>query len=358
MSTVTLDQPIAGPVLQGSAPISIPLLRPDSHPYLLINTPGERYRLEFPIVGSPIIEDNKIIARFIVDDNVYLDLKIVGQSIESENKFTGQFSLFYQIEQRRPRAHFVADTLMAVIGLAGRFDLEISKPKVSTNLNFELQLLEISKMLCRRQMSYRLMVIEKATGKQFLLPSAISKSEIEGIAFVYHAIADRSFVWHSGKMEFAVPATQEKLALLLQSEQPFNISLEPHSFSETVLGESISLGSAKIVIVDAVLRNLNEVRRELEKLDGRLVNVTIESLSGQVRYEFQEAPCLSDKSWEEKIQRLIDLEDQLDTALIARYHALAASTLEGLTEEEKAEITMPSNIGEAFLIDDSKGDNN
>src|SRR5205085_9922874 len=144
------------------SPISLPFLKSDSNLSLLINASDVSYRLEAPIVDSPIIEDDKIIARFIVDDNVYLDLHLMGQGVESKNKFkVGQFSLFYHIKERRPRAHFIADTLMAVIGLAGRLDLKISEPEVNTTLNFEQPLLEISKMLKRRQTAYRLMVIEE-----------------------------------------------------------------------------------------------------------------------------------------------------------------------------------------------------
>src|SRR5436309_540419 len=131
MSTITLDQPIIGQALQGSIPISLPLPGSDSNISLLINAPGFHYELEVPIVGNPIIEDNRIVARFIVDDNVYLDLNLIGQSIKLENRFkSGQFSLFYKVEEQRPRAHFVANTLMAVIGLAGELDLRISEPAV------------------------------------------------------------------------------------------------------------------------------------------------------------------------------------------------------------------------------------
>lgn len=353
MSTGTLEQYITGPVVQGSIPVSLPLPTLDSNLSLLINAPGVLYELEAPIVDSPIIEDGKITARFIVDDNVYLDLKLVGQSVQQENKFkSGQFSLFYQIEERRPRAHFVADTLMAVIGLVGRFDLKISEPDVSTDLNFETPLLEISKMLYRRQLAYRLMVIEAATGKQFLLPSAISEREIERIAFVYHAIVDRSFIWSSGSSEHSIPATQENASQFAQLVQPFSWSppLE-ESLRETVLDQSINLGRSTVTIEDAVVSNSDEVRKQLEARDVRPVTLEVRSLSGQVKYEFKEIPYLSSVLWEPKIQALIDLEPYLDAAITDRYHALAAATLAGLTEEEKKEVTTFPDIDEAFMVD-------
>ena len=356
-STVTPDQPLTSPVVQGSSPISLPFLKSDSNLSLLINASDVSYRLEAPIVDSPIIEDDKIIARFIVDDNVYLDLHLMGQGVESKNKFkVGQFSLFYHIKERRPRAHFIADTLMAVIGLAGRLDLKISEPEVNTTLNFEQPLLEISKMLKRRQTAYRLMVIEEAAGKHFLLPSAISEKEIEKIAFVYHAMVEHYFKWVGGSFSTSIPATQENASGFAQLDQPFSWSLPVESLSETVLGEAINLGRATVTMEDAVVTNLEEVRKQLAAGDGRQVKVEIRSLSGQDRYEFTEIAYSSRVSWEPKVQALIDLEPYLDAAIAERYNALAASTLAGLTEEEKKEITTRPELGEAFLIDNPDGE--
>jgi hypothetical protein len=356
MSTVTLDQPLTGPAIQGSIPISLPWPKLDSKLSLLINAPGVLYQLEAPITDSPVIENGKITARFIVDDDVYLDLTLMGQSVEQENKFkSGQFSLFYKIETQRPRAHFVANTLLAVIGLVGRFDLKISEPEVTTDLNFEASLLEISKMLKRRQMAYRLMVIEEVTGKSFLLPSTISEGELKRIDFVYHAIVDKSFVWSDGTFNSAIPATQENAASLAQLAQPFNWSLPVESLSETVLGQPINLGRSIVTMGDAVVTNPGEVRKQLEAGDGRQVTLEIRSLSGQDKYEFTEIPNSSNLSWEPKIQALIDLEPYLDAVIIERYNSLAAATLEGLTEQEKEEVTTRPELGEVFLINNSDG---
>lgn len=349
MSTATINQPMTGPVIQGSVPISLPLPRPDSNLSLLINAPGVHYELEAPVVDSPVIEDNKITARFSLDENVYLDLNLIGQSIEQDNKFkVGQFSLFYHIEVQRPRAHFVADTIMAVMGLAGRLDLKISGPIVSTILTVEPSLLEISKMLHRRQTAYRLMVIEEATGKQFLLPSAISEGEIKRIAFVYHAIVDRSFMWAGGTLNMLIPATQESASNFAQLVQPFNGPLPEQPLSETVLDQSIYIGQAVVTMEDAVVKNLDEVREQLGAGDGR--QITLEIHSRQDKYEFTEIPYPSSVSWEPKIQALINLESYLDAAITERYHALAAATLDGLTEEEKKEVTTFHNLDESFVV--------
>ncbi len=344
MSTVTLDQPMTVLGLQGSTPISLPLLKPDAH--VSISEPEIPYTLEARLAPTSIIEDDRIVAKFSVDRNVDIDLILAGKSIESENEFQyEQYSLIFQIKEPQPRAHFIAATHMAVMGLAGNLNLQISKPEVSRNLNFELPLLEISKILHRRQFTYRLMVIEEAMGTQFLLPSKISEQEIKKIAFVYHAIVERSFMWPGRNVNILIPATQENASLFAQRIQSPNWPLV-QPLSETVLGQSIHLGHAAVTIEDAVVTNLDEVRKQLEAGDGRQVTVEIHSLSGQDKYEFTETPYTSRILWEPKIQALIDLEPYLDTAIVNSYHALAASTLEGLTEEEKVAITTRPDLDE------------
>lgn len=347
MSTATLDQPMAIPIFQGSAPISLPSLQPDSH--FSIITPEIPYTLEAPLAAPPIIENDRIIAKFSVDSSVDLDLTLTDKRVENENRFQDvQYSLFFQIKEPRPRAHFIVATHMAVIGLIGKFNLQISKPEVSLDINSELPLLEISKLLHRRQFTYRLMVIEEATGKQFLLPPKISEKEIEKIAFVYHAIVDRSFIWTGESFKSSVPATQDYIHLL---DQPFPGS-HVEAISETVLGQSIDLGRVTVTTEDLVIKNLDEVREQLEARDGCQITLEIHSLSGQSKYEFKEIPYSSSISWEPKIQALIDLESYLDTAIAERYHALAAATLEGLTEEEKAGVTARPELDEdAFTIE-------
>jgi hypothetical protein len=242
---------------------------------------------------------------------------------------------------------------MAVLGLAGKVYLKISEQEIRT-LNLDPSLLEISKMLHRSQTAYRLMVIEKATGKEFFLPSGIWENEIKKISFVYHAIVDRSFMWPGGSLTSSIPATQENASNFGQLAQPFDGPLPEQSLTETVLGQSIYLGRAIVTMEGAVVKNLDEVREQLDAGDGRQVTLEIHSM--QDKYEFTEIPYSSNVSWEPKIQALIDLEPYLDAAIAERYNTLAASTLAGLTEEEKEGITTRPEIGEAFLIDSPDGE--
>ncbi len=336
--------------------LTVPLSKPTRKISFTINTLDSTHKFEATLVGKPVVTSDSFTAEFSVDANVKFILDLKGKRIEGEDKFqSGQYYLGFRITKPTPRAHFIAATLMAVFALAGAMEI----PELSDSpLIFDLPLIEISNLLHRRQTAYRLMVIEQATEKQILLPSTTTSAVNDAITLVYRAIVDRSFVWPSGEAETFIYATEEsRLALLTSDNAPSIYRGGIKTFSETILGQTISLGRASVTIPDAIIRDLDKVKRELAQADGQPINVVIQSLSGQVEYEFPDAPRLPDAPWDSKVQTFIDMEAQLDAALIQQYHALAAATLEGLTEEEKAEITTPSNIGEAFLIDDSKVEN-
>jgi hypothetical protein len=57
------------------------------------------------------------------------------------------------------------------------------------------------------------------------------------------------------------------------------------------------------------------------------------------------------KIWGQDLQILVDMESQLDDALVERYNALAASTLEGLDDAERVAITERPLLGEDAFID-------
>ena len=81
--------------------------------------------------------------------------------------------------------------------------------------------------------------------------------------------------------------------------------------------------------------------------------VKVRSRIGLAHYNLREAPLLPANVWNEDLQMLISMEGQLDSALVERYNDLAAASLAGLSEHEKAEITARPEIGEAFLIEDT-----
>jgi hypothetical protein len=223
----------------------------------------------------------------------------------------------------------------------------------------EQSLLKISNLLRARQTAYRLMVIERATGKEFRITPDITEQGVIDIAFAYHAIVDRSFVWELNPGKVTAPATHEYLAQLPQKEQSMRYEEHFARHDLTILDETVSLGSGTTIVEDFFIVDEDKVRQELAMNDGHTVEYVAGSLSGRAFWNYPEAPRLPDSPWDSKIQALIDLESELDTRLSERYNAFAASTLEGLTEEEKRAVTArPELDEEVFLMNDFDGENN
>jgi hypothetical protein len=194
------------------------------------------------------------------------------------------------------------------------------------------------------------MVVEQATGYEFQLPLDIPEEEAKTIALIYYAILYRSFVWPINEIKYELTATKEALNQLLITNQLPSVKFGPHPVIKTLFNKPISLGYGSLIVEDKFIENFDELQQELALDDNHKVDLIVRSLSGQGRYDLPEAPRFPDKPWDERVQNLIDLEDQLDSSLMARYHALAAFTLEGLTEEGKVAITARPELDEnAFL---------
>lgn len=304
------------------------------------------------------MESGEVILFAVVDSGSTLILTLIGELSREEDKFQiKQVGLNIETVNKSTRSDFVRASLRVMLSLAEDVYLRIPELQLDLSLKFEEPLLDISQMLKRRQIVYRIMVIERSIGYTFELPLDISGEQVKNITLIYHAIVERSFVWPINEVGYGFPATEEVLNRLLFLNQLPSATFGPHQITITVFGKQISLGNGYVTVEDKFIENFDEVQKELACNDDHIVKVVVRSLTGQGRYDLPEAPRLPDIPWEERLQGLINLEDQLDAALVARYHALAASTLEGLTEEEKAEITISSNIGEAFLIEDSNGEN-
>jgi len=358
MSTVITSQysSATATVLAGILPFPPP--QPVSEVSLQIVVPDFHLRLGFPLKYLDLvdltldIQSGKVIFTTAVEEDVSLVFTLTGELIEGGAKFRSQeASLNIELAAERAQANFVASTLWAMFGLAGQ--VRVQMPEVELDLNFALPLLEISQMLQRRQAAYRLMVIERATDRQFFLPEHFSGEDLSAITETYRAIVDRSYIGHDHIIPLSVAANQDGLAWLAEHDQPTRYQFGPEPVDKILFGQSIPLGHGMAVIEDGIILEIDRVRAELARGDGHLVEVPMRSLSGQVRYEFPEAPHLPDTPWPERIQALIDLESQLDTRHAEAYHALAAATLAGLTEEEKKEITArPKFSEEASLTND------
>lgn len=314
------------------------------------------------VLSSPIISftrtaaSDKVIVECAVDTDAIIVLTLIGNLLEDGDKFKiEQVLLTPELTEQRARADFVCSTLVAMLGLGANVILKIPEINLNLNLNFDSPLPSISEMLRRRQIAYRLMVIEQATGREFLIPDSLTGDEVESIAFAYHAITKESFFWPIKTVQIFIPALQEKLTELRLSDQPTIHVFPPRKVSKNILGQSIELGHEQVTIEDGIVLDIDNVRRELATDDGHLVEVIMISLSGQAKYEIFEAPNLRDRSWGDNIKTLIDIEAELDSRLAQKYHALATATFAGLTESEIAEVTVRPELNEnTFLMDNTQ----
>jgi len=149
-----------------------------------------------------------------------------------------------------------------------------------------------------------------------------------------------------------MPATVDAAERLKHANQSKDLTLGPDPQIKNLFGQVVALGLGQVTVVDKIIDDFEGVLTELSRNDGHQVNVKVRSLTGQCRYEFSEAPRLPYRPWDERIQMLVDLDAPLDAALAGRYNALAALTLDGLSEEEKAALTARPELDEdAFVID-------
>jgi hypothetical protein len=287
--------------------------------------------------------------------DIVMMLTAAGELTEDGFKI-GNVNFHMERAKENARADFIISTIRSALVLADDVYLRIPDIQVDITLRFEESLLEISQMLRRRQIDYRIMVIEHVTGREFHLPVDISGDEVRDITLAYRAIVERSFAWPIDSITVYFPATKEWSDTLVRLRQETSIPIGPDPVSLNLFGQTFELGQRGIVIKDAVIEDFDAVHKELNKDDGHLVPIIIRSASGQARYDFFGAPEQPPVLWDLNIQKMIELEPQLDARLAERYNALAAATLAGLTEEEKEEVTSRPELGEAFLINNSDGE--
>jgi len=350
MSAMVINQAAGATMIEGAIPI--PFIVPDSFPSftLPITAPGFHYELDAPLVERPRIEDDRLTVRFTIDPHVEFTLTLTGSLLDDRTQFqASHFLLHCKVTKQAARPHFVAATVLAVFGFAGKIGLTIPDSGVGSYLDFNPPLLELSNFLQRRQLAYRLMTVERAAGVEFRWPEVCTYEELGSLHRTFLAITERAFRGPIDPIARTIPAKKESIVWLdsiiaspkqVYGQQKFDVSL---------FGRTIDLGTGRLIVDDVYILDADKVRHELEADDGHLVVVVISSLSGQGLYETPQAPHFPD-SWEPKIKALIALEPSLDDSLVGRYHALATATLAGADEEQRRSMTARPELGEgAFL---------
>lgn len=286
------------------------------------------------------VKDNLIIIKFLLDIDVIGIMELKGQLINNGNQFRiDEYFFSTELVRKSARATFVSSTFKALLGLSSKTHLQILEMGLDRTFKFPLELYEISKLLKLRQITYRLMIIEQATGYIFQTPEQFSATDQEAIAFICKAIIERSFIWPTELIYLPLVANQEHLSMFNNFFSQSPLTLSDGNSLRILFGKTIHLGQETVTILEGTIENLDKVEQQLTLSNGQKVLVEIRSLIGQIKVELPNAPRLPVNAWDPNIQSLIDLESKLDTQLADHYNDLAAATLAGLTDEEIAEVT-------------------
>jgi hypothetical protein len=350
----------ADPVL---FPVSLCEIRPDVS--LEIAFPEFGGAFGGPVtVDTSDIDSGRVIATARITSSLDLVMRLVSESEDRTGSSTEAIVEIRHHDSERPRAldSFVSYTLFALLGLSRRVELQLHIPGIEplVSLRFETPLPAISQYLKSRQIAYKVMAIERATNQQFAFPTTRSAVEVATISFAYEAIVKRSFLWpdnYDGRM-IPLPASPEGLNEFLALKREREFKFGPSPLTKTLFGKTLSLGVGTATVLDAAIEVDDESKAAMGRGDGRDVQVRVRSLSGRIRYDLPEAPRLTEGHWDPNIQALIDIEPLLDAAFFERYNALAAGSLAGLTDEEKARVTARVDFAGAFLPREIYGDKN
>ncbi|MGH9760801.1 MAG: hypothetical protein ACREDR_29050 [Blastocatellia bacterium] len=277
---------------------------------------------------------------FQIDDEATVAIQLLGEVVKGGCRFSARRASFRVCPiNHAAAAEFVASSMTAALGLSDRTVLKAFGGNVRFGA-FNLELREISDLIRNRETARRLMVIGKAFGYKFQFPPRLSGAEVQTIAFFHHAIVDRSFVWPMFRHPLSMTATKNNLEMLGTHSKPGRIGI-PRLIIENLLGKKIDLGMVNILMEEAIIEDAERVLGEVSALDGHEVQTFVRSLAGRATIECPEAPTLPPNPWTPNEEGLMAIENELVTRITDRYNALAASTLEGLTEEQQAELTNP-----------------
>ncbi len=329
----------------GTRKISIPLLRPKvvRQKLLQLNFLNFSTNIDAPIIDIKRISPQEIKITALIDTDFSVILSIYGKT-QGDSFIIEKSSLKPELKKDTAQANFIASTITAMmLAAGGEILLQIPVLGLKLPLRFESNLKELSIALHRRQLIHRIMVIERATQKRFQLPKDEYKGqEIKVIAFIYKAIIERSFTWQADRFFFTYTKERfSELEKLIEQIKAKNYCMEPFIVGtrlrkEVLFGQEISLGLEEVKFENLILEEPEYISNQLKDENIPQIKVGFLVTTGKVRYFFKDAPVFPENCWNELIQKLIDLESDLNNLTLNRYFSEMA-TLADLPEEDKAE---------------------
>lgn len=292
------------------------------------------------IVGNEFSE--QIFFNLECEDRFFVHMKLNGfweLGKEPEFQLT-DVDWSFEEKENNPTSAFVLNTFIASLCLSDKVKVEIPTIDYWFEVSVPTPLNKISEILQNRQLAYRLMVIEKAFQTSLPFPRRfIEGEEVENIAFCYHAIVERQFEWTFNSITLFPPAIEENLKYIPPANTSYHATFPVFNREKVIFTHELFLGQFLIDIEKAVIENYEEVKANFARLNGEPVIMIIKSLNGKIKYTSLNAPSLPKQAWKSEVQKLIDLDEKLNSVFLERYFKLAASTLEGLSEEQKESIT-------------------
>jgi len=288
----------------------------------------------------------------IVDIGITASLTIRSEPSTGpdENLQIKEASLSFQVAEHRAQSLFITDTLYSMLGLGGPVRVLIPSINLDLSLRFNVALSDLSELLQRRKMYFGLLVIEKATGKEFQVPEYISGADMSAIFFTTRAILDRRFIWRVNEIVQPTPANDETLKWFqnLRPSTPdipaFKMVFGPTASHQVVFGQEIFLGPQTVLIEDAVIEDRMRVAAELESRSGRLIPVRIKPLSRVGSYIFTDPPALPNEAWDQNIRHFIELDHTLSQSLMNRYLQMMSVVVPEVPPEQMYALLNPETV--------------
>jgi hypothetical protein len=255
------------------------------------------YKFKAEIVNQRIYL-TKIEQKLKIAEGIFLHIELKGKQAKQPEKrfYIDNVSSRLEIKHQSPKSNFIAFSFAAMEGLS-----KINFPWINNGIgSFPKTIKTISTLLQNRQLSYRLMVLEKALKISISIPNReIDRAEIDNISYCYHSIVDRKFEFNADSKHRVGETETEPIV-------------------GCIFGSKIDLGIQKVSII----------KRGVEE---------VESIT---------TPTLPKNAFSRDVQALIDLDGKLDSMVMDKYFDLAGATLDGLTEEQIKAITERPRLDE------------
>lgn len=314
----------------------------------------------FPVV-APVVDVEVRIGEFValtaaITEGLKADIRLRGRWTRSGLRITeGGFQ--FRLDKERATPDFVAQTIMAAVGLSDGANVSIPDANISFRIGGGASLADVSKTLKRRQLVEWLMIVEEAAGIEVVLPGTISAADGSNLAIAYKAITERSFDWPVRTLSTAVPNTPETASFLAElgkapSRPPDDHVLQTGQTIIDCFGHPVDLGEGTLLLHKAIVLSIEDERSA--RPDGsRFKSVRLRSTVGAGKYTFPQAPTISQTSFDPLVRNCIHAGPNLAGLLAKRYAELAYSTLSDLTDDQKRQVTEPSDFGpDAFSEDE------